>query len=66
MSDYLPKVLGPNYASAPDDVIEEVAEGALLMQQWLAQDLLSLAEIAATKRKDPRVLRARDILERLT
>ncbi len=66
MADYLVRMLGENYKEAPRAVIEEVAEGAATAQLQHAQDILSLAEVTPHKRKDPRILRAQDVVDRLT
>jgi hypothetical protein len=65
MGDLLRKMLRVNYDKRSVKDIEEVAEGAALMQEQHARDLLSLAETAGLGVKDERVMRAGMVVERL-
>jgi len=65
MDELLRKVFRGNYDKKSDDQIEAVAEGALLMQEQLARDIISLAEEAGLEKTDSRVVRATEIFEKL-
>jgi len=65
MDELLRKVFRGTYDKKSDDQIEAVAEGALLMQEQLARDIISLAEEAGLQKTDPRVVRATEIFEKL-
>lgn len=65
MGDLLRKMFLGGYDNKSDAQIEDVAEGALQMQEQLARDVIALAEQAGVKRSDPRVVRATEIFERL-
>ena len=65
MGDLLRKMLRINYDQRTIKEIEAVAEGAALMQEQHARDLLSLAETAGLGVTDVRVMRAGQVVERL-
>lgn len=65
MGDLLKKVLRGDPAEKSEAEIEDVAEGALMMQEQLARDVLSLAEDSSVRKSDQRVKRARKIFEKL-
>ena len=65
MGDLLRKMFLGGYEDKSDAQIEDVAEGALLMQEQLARDVISLAEEAGLAKSDPRVVRAIEIFEKL-
>jgi len=65
MGELLRKMFLGGYDAKSDDQIEAVAEGALLMQEQLARDIMSLAEEAGVEKADARVVRAVDIFEKL-
>ncbi len=65
MGDLLAKMFLGGYDKMSDAQIEDVAEGALLMQEQLARDIISLAEEAGLQKSDPRVVRATEIFEKL-
>jgi hypothetical protein len=65
MGELLRKMFRGNYDKTSDAQIEAVAEGALLMQEQLARDVISLAEEAGLEKTDQRVVRAIEIFERL-
>lgn len=65
MGDLLRKMFRINYETRSRDEIEEVAEGAALMQEQHARDVLSMADDAGVKASDFRVQRAAAVLERL-
>jgi hypothetical protein len=65
MGDLLRKMFLGGYDKKSDAQIEDVAEGALLMQEQLARDIVSLAEEAGIGKSDARVVRATEIFERL-
>ncbi len=65
MGELLRKMFRGNYEKKSDDHIEAVAEGALLMQEQLARDVISLAEEAGLEKTDQRVVRATEIFEKL-
>lgn len=65
MGDLLRKMFLGGYEAKSDAQIEDVAEGALLMQEQLARDVISLAEDAGLEKSDPRVVRATEIFEKL-
>jgi len=66
---YLRRMVGDQQDSLTREQLEEVAEGALFMQEQLARDVLSLVEMIGMPddhaEKDQRVVRARDTMERL-
>jgi restriction endonuclease Mrr len=60
--------LDENFASFPAERLEELAEGALVMQEQLARDVLLLAKetgIKGVRKSDERLIRARERAERL-
>jgi hypothetical protein len=65
MGDLLRKMWLGGYDNKTDAAIEDVAEGALLMQEQLARDVISLAQEAGVEKADPRVVRATEIFEKL-
>ena len=69
MGYFLRRMLGDKADSLTREQIEEVAEGALAMQEQLAQDVLSLVEAMhmpeSHAEKDQRVVRARTTVKRL-
>ncbi len=65
MGDLLRKMFLGGYEKKSDAQIEDIAEGALLMQEQLARDIISLAEEAGVAKADPRVVRATEIFEKL-
>jgi hypothetical protein len=65
MGDLLRKVLRINYETRSREEIEAVAEGAALMQEQHARDVVSMAETAGIGRSDVRVQRAQQVVERL-
>jgi hypothetical protein len=65
MGDLLRKVLRINYETRSREEIEAVAEGAALMQEQHARDVVSMAEAAGIGRSDARVQRAQQVVERL-
>jgi hypothetical protein len=65
MGDLLRKMFLGGYDTKSDDQIEAVAEGALLMQEQLARDIISLAQEAGLEKTDNRVVRATEIFEKL-
>ena len=65
MGDLLRKMFLGGYESKSDAQLEDAAEGALLMQEQLARDIISLAEEAALEKTDVRVIRATEIFEKL-
>ena len=65
MGDLLRKMFLGGYESKSDAQIEDAAEGALLMQEQLARDIISLAEEAGLEKTDVRVIRATEIFEKL-
>ena len=65
MGDLLRKMFLGGYEKRSDAQIEDVAEGALAMQEQLARDVISLAEEAGLEKSDPRVVRAIEIFEKL-
>jgi hypothetical protein len=65
MGELLRKMFLGGYDTKSDDQIEAVVEGALLMQEQLARDIISLAEEAGLEKSDARVVRAVDIFEKL-
>lgn len=65
MGEMLRKALRGDPAEKTDAQIEEVAENALMMQEQLARDVLSLAEDSSVRKSDKRVERARQIFEKL-
>ncbi len=65
MGELLRKMMMGNYDRKSDAQIEAVVEGALLMQEQLARDVISLAEEAGLEKSDARVVRATEIFEKL-
>jgi hypothetical protein len=65
MAELLQKMLRSDPAQKSESQIEDVAEGALMMQEQLARDVISLAEDSNVKKSDPRVKRAKEIFEKL-
>jgi hypothetical protein len=65
MGELLRKMFRINYETRTVKDIEAVAEGAALMQEQHARDILSLAETAGIGATDIRVQRAQQIVERL-
>jgi len=65
MGEMLKKALRGDPAEKTETQIEEVAEAALMMQEQLARDVLSLAEDSSVRKSDKRVARAREIFEKL-
>jgi hypothetical protein len=65
MGDLLRKMFLGGYDAKSDAQIEDVVEGALLMQEQIARDVISLAEEAGLEKTDPRVVRATEIFEKL-
>ena len=65
MGDLLRKMFIGGYENRSDAQIEDVAEGALLMQEQLARDIISLAQEAGIGTSDARVVRAQEIFEKL-
>ncbi len=65
MGDLLRKMFRINYEKRTRDEIEAAAEGAALMQEQHARDVLSMAEEAGVGESDFRVQRAQQVLERL-
>jgi hypothetical protein len=61
----LRKMLRINFEARTVKEIETVAEGAALMQQQHAQDVLSMAETAGVGESDQRVKRAQQVVEQL-
>ena len=65
MDDLLRKVFRINYEKRTRAEIEQAAEGATLMQEQHARDVLSMAETAGVGKSDFRVQRAQQVVERL-
>lgn len=65
MGDLLRKMFLGGYEKQSDARLEDAAEGALLMQEQLARDIISLAEEAGLEPTDSRVVRATEIFEKL-
>jgi hypothetical protein len=65
MGDLLRKMFRINYDTRTLKDIEDVAEGAALMQEQHARDVLSMAEEAGVGKSDVRVQRAQKIVEQL-
>ena len=65
MGDLLRKMFLGGYENQSDAQLEDAAEGALLMQEQLARDIISLAEEAGLEKTDVRVVRATEIFEKL-
>jgi hypothetical protein len=65
MGELLRKMFRINHETRSVKDIEAVAEGAALMQEQHARDLLSLAETAGLDPTDIRVMRAGQVVERL-
>jgi hypothetical protein len=65
MAELLKKMMRGDPTEMPEDKIELVAEGALMMQEQLCRDLISLAEESSVRKADPRLKRAKAIFEKL-
>jgi hypothetical protein len=65
MGDLLRKVLRINYETRSREEIEAAAEGAALMQEQHARDVVSMADAAGIGKSDARVQRAQQVMERL-
>lgn len=65
MAELLRKMFLLGYEKRTIREIEDVAEGAALMQEQHARDVVSMAETAGVRPTDPRVERARKVVERL-
>ena len=69
MGFFLRRMVGDKADSLTREQLEEVAEGALAMQEQLARDVLSLVEMTEMPdthvEKDQRVRRARETVARL-
>jgi len=65
MGEMLKKALRGDPAKKTEAQIEEVAEAALMMQEQLARDVISLAEDSSVRKSDKRVQRAKEIFEKL-
>jgi hypothetical protein len=66
MGELLDRVFRINVEQRSRTEVEAVAEGAVAMQEQHARDLLSLAQTARrVRRSDPRLERARTVLDRL-
>lgn len=69
MGFFLRRMVGDKADSLTREQLEEVAEGALAMQEQLGRDVLSLVEMiqmpADQADKDQRVVRARATVKRL-
>jgi hypothetical protein len=69
MGFFLRRMVGDKADSLTRDQLEEVAEGALAMQEQLGRDVLSLVEMMGMPEshaeKDQRVMRARTTVKRL-
>ncbi len=69
MGFFLRRMVGDKADSLTREQLEDVAEGALAMQEQLGRDVLSLVEMtgmpADHAEKDQRVVRARDTVKRL-
>lgn len=69
MGFFLRRMVGDKADSLTREQLEEVAEGALAMQEQLGRDVLSLVEMigmpADHADKDQRVVRARTTVKRL-
>lgn len=66
--EHLRSILGTNFAGFPAERLEELAEGALVMQEQLARDVLLLSKetgIKGVRKTDERLVRARERAERL-
>ncbi len=69
MGFFLRRMVGDQADSLTREQLEDVAEGALAMQEQLARDVLSLVEMTEMPdthvEKDQRVRRARETVARL-
>ena len=65
MGDLVRKMLRINYDARTIKEIEAIAEGAALMQEQHARDVLSMAENAGVGTSDQRVRRAQQVVEQL-
>ncbi|HEX4344705.1 MAG TPA: hypothetical protein VHZ31_04010 [Solirubrobacteraceae bacterium] len=65
MGELLRKMFRGDVDRRSDAQLEDVAEGALLMQEQLARDIIALAQEAGIEQTDQRVQRAVTIFEKL-
>ncbi len=69
MGFFLRRMVGDKTDALTREQLEEVAEGALAMQEQLARDVLSLAEVIGMPEshaaEDQRIVRARETVQRL-
>ena len=65
MGDLLRKMFIGGYEKMSDAQLEDIAEGAVMMQEQLARDIISLAQEAGLGRSDVRLVRAQEIFEKL-
>ena len=69
MGFFLRRMVGDETDSLTREQLEEIAEGALAMQEQLGRDVLSLVEMmempASHADRDQRVVRARETVKRL-
>jgi hypothetical protein len=69
MGFFLRRMVGDRADALTRDQLEDIAEGALAMQEQLGRDVLSLLEMTGMPEshaeKDQRVVRARDTVKRL-
>lgn len=69
MGFFLRRMVGDASDSLTRDQLEDIAEGALAMQEQLGRDVLSLLEMTGMPEshadKDQRVVRARETVKRL-
>jgi F0F1-type ATP synthase epsilon subunit len=65
MGDLLRKMMRINFENRTKEEIEVIAEGAALMQEQHARDVLLMAETAGVRDSDIRVQRAQQTLKRL-
>jgi F0F1-type ATP synthase epsilon subunit len=65
MGDLLRKMMRINFENRTKEEIEVIAEGAALMQEQHARDVLLMAETAGVRDADIRVQRAQQTLKRL-
>jgi F0F1-type ATP synthase epsilon subunit len=65
MGDLLRKMMRINFENRTKEEIEVIAEGAALMQEQHARDVLLMAETAGVRDSDFRVQRAQQTVKRL-
>jgi hypothetical protein len=65
MGDLLRKMFIGGYDNKSDAQLEDIAEGALLMQEQLARDVIALGQEAGLGKSDARIKRAQEIFEKL-